>query len=387
MTDITSRPAFVPRVPFRAIGVALIIISLLLAAVAVYVGSNETRLPAPFGVAANGVIAFADPNGAILTADPVTGSSTVIVAGSGHERPIFSPDGRRLALLHANAAGAFDVVVTDQLGQARRTITTEPLTSVDLLTWSPEGGSVVAIVPSGQVLFFDASRTAPPRVLTDPGGTPVSIAPASSGLHAQNLFRPPAGNELLFVERNGAGLGLYAIGADGTGRRTIIDAETAGPTIASLEVPEWSPDGTQVAVSISALGEGDQRKLWIVNADGTGLRPLTHGQDARDEGHLQWSPDGTKVAFGRWIYAADGGVDVRPLTVVNVETGSETEIGEASNNGFNGWTWSPDGQGILSVPEATDQILVFPIDPSVRPETHPNWISAGAPTWQRTVFD
>ena len=292
-------------------------------------------------------------------------------------RPVFSPDGRRLAFLEANAVGAFDLVVTDPLGQARRAITTEPLTSVDLLTWSPDGASVVAIVPSGQVLFFDVSRTAPPRVLTDPGGAPVTITPTASGLHAQVMFRPPAGNEILFVRRSGASLGLYATAADGTGLRTIIDAATAGPAIASLEVPEWSPDGTRIVVSISALGEGDQRKLWIVSADGTGLRPLTQGPEARDEGHLQWSPDGTRVAFGRWIYATDGGVDVRPLTVVNVETGSETEIGEASNNGFNGWTWSPDGRSILSVPEATDQFLMLPIDPSARtgnaPELDQRW--------------
>jgi dipeptidyl aminopeptidase/acylaminoacyl peptidase len=386
MADITSRRTFVPRIPFRAIGVALVIVALLLAAIAVYVGSNQ-RLPAPFGVAANGVIAFADSTGAILTADPSTGTSSVIVAGSGHERPTFSPDGTRLAFVQANGTGAFDVVVTDPLGRDPRTITTEPIASIDLLTWSPDGTSVVAFVPSGQVLFFDASRTAPPRVLTGSGGTPVEIRLDSTGLHAQILFRPPTGNEILSVARSGANLGLSAVHVDGTGSRTIIDAATAGPTIASLEVPEWSPDGTRIVVSISAIGEGDHRKLWIVNADGTGLRLLTHGQDGRDEGHLQWSPDGTKVAFMRWIDGTGGGVNVRPITVVDIATGAEREIGDVSMNGFNGWTWSPDGQAILMVPEASKRILLLPVDPLAQPHTLPYWISAGAPSWQRTASD
>ena len=310
----------------------------------------------------------------------------MIVPGSGHERPVFSPDGAHLAFLQKNAAGTLDLMVTDPLGATPRNITTEPLPTVDLLTWSPDGRSVVAIVPSGQILFFDASRQASSRVLTEPDGTPVVAAAVWLGFHAQSPFRPPAGDEILFVKRDGANLGLFAISADGANLRTIIDAATAGPTIASLEAPEWSPDGTQLVVSISAVGEGDHRKLWIVNADGTGLRPLTLGPDVRDEGHLQWSPDGTKVAFMRWV-DFPGGVDVRPLTVVDVATASETEIGDVSMNGFNGWSWSPDGQSILSVPEALDQILVLPIDPLAQPPVLPNLTSPGVPSWQRVALD
>ena len=190
---------------------------------------------------------------------------------------------------------------------------------------------------------------------------------------------------MLFVKGTGADVGLFAIRTDGTGQRMIIDAHTAGMKIGSLEVPDWSPDGTQIVVSISEVGEGDHRKLWIVNADGTGLRPLTQGPTGRDEGFPQWSPDGTKVAFMRWIDTDDGGEDVRPITVVDVTTGAETELGVVSSNGTNGWSWSPDSQSILSVPADSSQIVVLPVDGSAATSKLPSVTIPGAASWQRTA--
>jgi hypothetical protein len=44
MADIASRPVFAPRVPWRTVGVALVIIAILLAAIALYAGTRQTRL-------------------------------------------------------------------------------------------------------------------------------------------------------------------------------------------------------------------------------------------------------------------------------------------------------------------------------------------------------
>ncbi len=72
MADITSRPAFAASLPWRAIGLALVLIAVLLAAAVAISGTQQTPVPAPFGLARNGVIAwYAD--GDIYTADPVTG--------------------------------------------------------------------------------------------------------------------------------------------------------------------------------------------------------------------------------------------------------------------------------------------------------------------------
>ena len=384
--DVVSRPAWAPAMPWRQLGVLALIGLLIAAAAAIYIGSRP-RLPAPFGVAGNGLVAYVSANGAIMSSDPRNGTSTVIAAGPGHERPVFSPDGSRLAFLQEDQVGAFDVVVTDPHGRSPATITNEPLVVVDYLAWSPDGASVVVNVSPGRILFFDASRQGPPRVLTGPDGAPGLSVDGGMTPLSHTLFRPPAGDEIMFVDRTGASLALIAMRPDGSGRRTIIDAAAAGPPIASLEVPQWSPDGSRVVVSISAVGEGDHRKLWIVDADGQGLRPLTRGPDARDEGFPQWSPDGTKVAFMRWVDWPDGrpGVNVRPITVVDVVSGSETAVGEASLNGFNGWTWAPDGESILQIASAVGHVVVLPIDPAVAPQEFADWASPGTVTWQRVA--
>jgi hypothetical protein len=96
MADIASPRTFVPRLPLRTVGVAIALIALLVATL-VYVGSRQTRLPPPFGVARNGSIAYA-ANGDIYTADPVNGSERVIVAGEALDRaPTFSRDGTKVA--------------------------------------------------------------------------------------------------------------------------------------------------------------------------------------------------------------------------------------------------------------------------------------------------
>jgi len=71
--------------------------------------------------------------------------------------------------------------------------------------------------------------------------------------------------------------------------------------------------------------------IYVINADGSGLRRLTDGLDPA------WSPDGKKVAFARWR-------DPRGIYVIDEDGGNETLV-------F-GWSqakapaWSPDGSRI-----------------------------------------
>ncbi|NIO68795.1 MAG: SH3 domain-containing protein, partial [Anaerolineae bacterium] len=68
--------------------------------------------------------------------------------------------------------------------------------------------------------------------------------------------------------------------------------------------------------------------IYVINADGSGLRRLTDGMDPA------WSPDGKKVAFARWR-------DPRGIYVIDEDGSNETLL-------F-GWSeakapaWSPDG--------------------------------------------
>src|SRR6476660_3126546 len=79
MVDIAGRPAFARQVPWRPIAVLALILLLVAASLALVIGSQHP-LPAPFGLARNGLVAYAS-GGDIYTADLATGKSTAIVKG------------------------------------------------------------------------------------------------------------------------------------------------------------------------------------------------------------------------------------------------------------------------------------------------------------------
>jgi hypothetical protein len=56
--------------------------------------------------------------------------------------------------------------------------------------------------------------------------------------------------------------------------------------------PAWSPDGTQLVFSGLDGGISD---LYLINADGSGLKRLTNDREA--DLHPTWSPDGKSIAF------------------------------------------------------------------------------------------
>ena len=108
-----------------------------------------------------------------------------------------------------------------------------------------------------------------------------------------------------------------------------------------------------------------------------------------DEEHLAWSPDGTRVAFGKWLADPNGDPGVRPVTIVDVASGEEREVGLINPNGYHGWAWSPDGTSIIEAPAAPaageDANQVIVIDVETGEITRPGWTSGSAPTWQRVA--
>ena len=83
---------------------------------------------------------------------------------------------------------------------------------------------------------------------------------------------------------------------DGSGDRAITPRRQR-----SID-PDWSPDGTRIVYTQARLvGRRQQRaqnRLVIVNADGTGRRPITAFGGA-DEINPKWTPDGQAIIFER----------------------------------------------------------------------------------------
>jgi len=104
-------------------------------------------------------------------------------------------------------------------------------------------------------------------------------------------FWSPDGKQIVFQsDRHDAMMGdrdIYVMNADGTGVRRILHRAE------SDETPVWSPDGKKILFA-SYLSE-DDNELFIMNVDGTALTQLT---DSRGhDGHQGFSPDGTAIIF------------------------------------------------------------------------------------------
>jgi len=105
---------------------------------------------------------------------------------------------------------------------------------------------------------------------------------------------------------------VFTVGLDGSGRRALTpNCTDAGVCDRGSEYgfAQWSPDGTRLAF----MGRPDMNQseyhIFVVNADGTDLRQLTHANDNQDP---QWAPDGSAIVF--WSSDGAGGNHLATVT-------------------------------------------------------------------------
>ena len=209
MADIASRPAIAPRLPWRTVGVALVILSLLIAG-ALFVGSRQTRLPAPFGPAANGLITYMS-EGDIYVGDPVTGETRLIVGGRGFDwGPSYSADGTLIGFIRDVNATEFDIYVVRPDGSELRKLTPEPIPNQSWAQWVPDSRHIATIRPvlaTGCAVTICFTNQLDLIDVTD--GSTRTVATAEKMDYVR--FRPPDANELMYRARIDGKWGLFAM--------------------------------------------------------------------------------------------------------------------------------------------------------------------------------
>jgi Tol biopolymer transport system component len=164
---------------------------------------------------------------------------------------------------------------------------------------------------------------------------------------------------------------IWVMNADGSEQTSLTNNYTAESVN-----PHWSPDGSEVAFSSSLALDGSDAintngtvNIWVMKADGSGVRPLTKltaaGADCRfgipfvvpavtayietTAAGAPWSPDGAKLAFecGR---ALDGSDSANANLTVNIWVVNEDGTGAipvtnltAAGASSHDVVWSPDG--------------------------------------------
>ena len=125
--------------------------------------------------------------------------------------------------------------------------------------------------------------------------------------------------------------------------------------------PQISPDGTQVVYerrSNDIMTDRTRSNLWIIDADGSGHRPLVSGTSSSSS--PRWSPDGQRIAYTE---STDTGNGVYVRWMDTGQTGLVANLRTSAS----GLTWSPDGKWLAFVMSVPDEPVTL-AKPRKKPE-------------------
>lgn len=306
----------------------LAVVGLLVIAAAVAIAAaGAHRSPLPFGLAANGLIAF-DRDGAIVIARPDGSEVSEIATIPDARGPVYAPDGSRFAF-YGTVDGATTIMVARADGRDPIAISAgiaiDDLAMETPVSWSPDSQSIVFGGLDGALrrLFVarvdgSATHAVGDTELSsiDPAWSPdgawiafhgfrpgEDVAAGSYRTHAGlYLVRPDGRGQTLLVQGSGGdfiyrkpqwlpdperNVLAYAIGEPSAYDIAVFDVDSMTETVVSGEVatelwPAWAPDGSALAWA------GSDARIRVARPDGTILRILPTDVDYE----LVWSPDG-----------------------------------------------------------------------------------------------
>ncbi len=204
--------------------------------------------------------------------------------------PRWSPDGKWLAYIsnrsRPSSEEAYEIYIMRPNGTGFRRMTNDRWVD-DQLAWSPDGKRIA----------FESNRQTSKFALW-------VLNVDRSGLRklADNASLPawsPDSETIAFVRSNpkGGPSGtdeIWVMDQDGTNERRLTAPPVGRTSSGRDSMPEWSPDGNQLAFVRRYRGRSD---IYTIGADGTGLRRLT--KDSGQYSWPAWSPDGRRIVYVR----------------------------------------------------------------------------------------
>ncbi|MBI1787883.1 MAG: PD40 domain-containing protein, partial [Acidobacteria bacterium] len=247
--------------------------------------------------------------------------------------PAFSPDGSTVAFSQGEPDGSWHIWTVPAAGGTPRQLTSGRV---------PETYSRFA--PDGALVLYHTWSSGPDRVWRVPagGGAPAPITPARQ---EDDAYPDPSpdGRSLAFARTEGDQTRVYVSAADGSGARLLVNAAST--------LPRWSKDGRWIAFASSrSINSG----IFVVAADGSGPRRLT------DTGSWPaWWPDGLRIG-----YIAAGPDGNQQIHTVPFQGGPGRAIVGPRFNGANyPFDIAPDGKSIVTTNTYLLAAEIWRLDP------------------------
>lgn len=293
-------------------------------------------------VGTNGLIGFARFN-------PAIGDTQVYVINPDgtHERLVQAPsDGGECPRWFAD--GARIATCGSPVGESRY-INPDDRTFQDVGAQQPGLFNPCGMPsPDGKLLLCetfsdDGSQNGMHVVRTSDGGGLQQVTSIPGGDDVPGSWSPD-GKRIVFHRFGLNGdQGMFVVNLNGTGLKQILPpADTRGCCAV-----DWSPQGNDLVFSRHVTPDVHS-SLWIVHADGSGLREVNvqpasacggANADPSADGCFDpgWSPDGTKIVFGK---GKNGDVDANIYTV-NVDGSGLTQVTHTGGSQSPDWGTHP----------------------------------------------
>ena len=233
-----------------------------------------------------------------------------------------------------------DIYVINADGTGQKQVTHDPAADFDP-TWSPDGTRIAYRHQPGDDLTTDID-------VIDLRGSAARNLTRSAGVADWGPAWSPDGTTIAWNSDRGTQGAFRGRLMDPTGSHT----RPLGADV-WVEYPAWSPDGTKLAFMGQTPEGTENYEIYVVDADGTGLRRLTDSPGP--DGWPAWSPDGKKMVFASvrddcgYSSARDCKTtgDIGPYHTAYVMNADGSRPHRLSNAFVQIADWSPDGRYIV----------------------------------------
>lgn len=213
----------------------------------------------------------------------------------------WSPDGTKLAFVTTRDSVGYELYTMSADGSDVQRITNNHLVEVSP-SWSPDGKQLVY---AGRCFAGGSSGLC--RMNADGSG----VAQIPNTLRDNDPSWSPDGSKIA-IYRWGDNFvsNIYTIAPDGSDavQLTFVPDEACPPlptevTCTSAVNPDWSPDGKRIVFSIVTAfcggGCGYREDIYTVDRDGANLTRLTTAPLNEENTAPAWSPDGRFIVFSK----------------------------------------------------------------------------------------